>query len=232
MNKLFPAENQIQFVTNFHDLISTPFHGVINAICWNRPLVGDFSEIINKFEADENITTIDEAALCEICLSEEGNLAREMLLGDMKFLEAHGASPILNIIKSYDRDEDNAVFPTDVYSFHVDRSPVPVDTFLCTYYGTTSEILPNALGEKKILIPEIRNELRRQYADEDSGFESYLSENFYDLHYKAKANAVPISLGLGHLCRIAIDHPEITVPPCLHRAPLEKAGQPRLLLIC
>ncbi len=232
MNKLFSAEDQIQFVTNFHDLISTPFHGVINAICWNRPLVGDFSEIISKFGTDENIITVDEVALNEVWLSEEGNLAREMLLSDMKLLEAHGASPILNIIKSYDRDEEHAFFPTDVYSFHVDRSPVPVDTFLCTYYGTTSEILPNALGEKKILIPEIRNELRRQYGDEDAGFESYLCENFYDLHYQAKEGAVPISLGLGHLCRIAIDHPEITVPPCLHRAPLEKAGQPRLLLIC
>lgn len=42
------AENQIHCVTNFQDLISTPFNGEMNAICWTRELTGDFSEIVKK----------------------------------------------------------------------------------------------------------------------------------------------------------------------------------------
>ena len=61
----------------------------------------------------------------------------------------HGTSPILNVITTYERDVDYPFFPTDVYLFHVDRSPVPFDTFLCTYYGESSDILPNDQAEKK-----------------------------------------------------------------------------------
>jgi hypothetical protein len=31
---------------------------------------------------------------------------------------------------------------------------------------------------------------------------------------------------------LAVDHPESQVPPCIHRAPKEKSGQNRLLMIC
>ena len=48
MIDLSHAENQIQCVTNFQDLVSTPFNGMINAICWTRKLTGDFSEIVKK----------------------------------------------------------------------------------------------------------------------------------------------------------------------------------------
>jgi hypothetical protein len=37
--------NNIQTVTTFQELISAPFHGAINAMCWERDLIGDFSEI-------------------------------------------------------------------------------------------------------------------------------------------------------------------------------------------
>lgn len=232
MIDLSHAENQIQCVTNFKDLVSTPFNGDINAICWMRKLTGDFSEIVRKIEVSGNITTIEQEELRELQLSEEGRLAREILLNDFKVLKAHGASPILNVINYYDRDDAFPFFPTDVYSFHVDRSPIPVDTFLCTYYGESSEILPNSQVEKKVLIPEIRNELKKLYDGADEGFESFLSEHFFDLHYQAKPNARPISLGLGHLWRLAVDHPESQVPPCVHRAPKEKSGQSRLLMIC
>lgn len=229
----FPqAENQVLFVTNFQDLVSTPFNGVINAICWTRELSGDFSEIVKQVEPDGNITVIEQEKLCELQLSERGQLAREILLNDLKALKAHGASPILNVIKHYDRDDTYPFFPTDVYSFHVDRSPIPTDTFLCTYYGESSEILPNSQGIKKVLIPEIRDELKKLYHGQKEGFESFLSDHFFDLHYQAKPNANPISLGLGHLWRLAVDHPESQVPACLHRAPKEKSGQSRLLLIC
>ena len=224
--------NQINCVTNFQDLVSTPFHGEINAMCWSRKLVGDFSEIVNKLELNGNIATLDQDELFELKLSEQGQFAREILLNDLKLLTAHGASPTLNLIKCYERDDNYPFFSTDVYSFHVDRSPVPVDTFLCTYYGEPSEILPNSQAIQKVLVPEIRDELKNLYDGPDEGFESFLSEHFFDLHYQATPAASPISLGTGYLWRLAVDHPESKVPPCVHRAPKEKNGQIRLLMIC
>jgi hypothetical protein len=204
----------------------------VNAICWKRQLEGNFAEIVNSVELNGNIVELNEAMLLNLQLSAEGQLAREILLNDLKALKAHGAAPILNLIRCYDRDDNVPFFPTDVYSFHVDRSPIPTDTFLCTYYGDSSEILPNAEAEQKVLIPEIRTELKKLYDGPDEGFENFLTEHFFDLHYQAKPDAHLINLGLGHLWRLAIDHPELQVPPCVHRAPLEKSGQTRLMLIC
>jgi hypothetical protein len=228
----YHPENQIQSVTNFQDLISTPFHGEVNAMCWTRNLIGDFSEIVKKVELMGNMMELHPEDLQKLQLSEQGQLAREILLNDLKVLKTQGASPTLNIIKCYERDDAFPFFPTDVYSFHVDRSPIPTDTFLCTYYGEPSDILPNSQATQKILIPEIRAELKKLYDGEDEGFESFLSEFFFDLHYQAKPTAKPINLGLSHLWKLAIDHPESKVLPCLHRAPKEKTGENRLLLIC
>jgi len=232
MIDLSSAENQIQSVTNFQKLVSTPFHGEINALCWKRKLIGDFSEIVRKVTFNENMTTLDEEELRELQLSEQGNLARDILLNDLKLLRDHGAAPTLNVIKYYERDDAFPFFPTDVYSFHVDRSPIPTDTFLCTYYGESSDILPNSQAEQKVLVPEIRTELKKLYNGSDEGFESFLIENFFDLHYQPNPDAQPINLGLGHLWKLAIDHPESNVLPCIHRAPKEKVGEHRLLLIC
>ncbi|MEP7266145.1 MAG: hypothetical protein ABI844_00870 [Saprospiraceae bacterium] len=232
MIDLSHAEPQVCWVTNFNDLVSTPFNGAINAICWTRKLIGDFSEIVKKVALIGNLAELDQEELCEFQLSEQGQLAREILLNDLKLLIAHGASPILNVINHYDRDDTYPFFPTDVYSFHVDRSPIPTDTFLCTYYGESSEILPNSQANQKVLVPEIRDELKKLYHGADEGFESFLSEHFFDLHYQDKPNARPIKTGLGHLWRLAVDHPESQVPPCIHRAPKEKSGQNRLLMIC
>ena len=226
------AKDHLHTVTNFNDLVSSSFFGEMNAICWNRELKGDFLEIINKVALTGNITVISPEELLELQLSKQGQMARELLLNDLTFLKVHGAAPTLNVIQHYERDDSYPFFPTDVYSFHVDRSPIPTDTFLCTYYGESSEIIPNSQAEQKILIPEIRNELKKLYQGPDEGFESFLSEHFFDLHYRAKPDARPISIGLGNLCRLAVDHPESKVLPCLHRAPKEKIGEPRLLLIC
>lgn len=227
-----PAESQIQYVTNFNDFVSIPFQGDINAICWTRKLAGDFAEIVKKAEQNENITVLEENDLLKLQLSEQGVLARNIVLNDLKMLKDLGASPLLNIIKNYERDIDHPFFPTDVYSFHVDRSPIPTDTILCTYYGEASDILPNSQAEQKVLIPEIRYELKKLFHGPDEGFESFLIDHFFDLHYQAKPYAKPVNLGIGHIWRLAVDHPECKVLPCIHRAPKEKQGESRLLLIC
>lgn len=232
MIHLPPAADQIGFVSNFKDLVSTPFDGDINAICWSRTLTGDFAEIVNKVTLNDNIVVLEEAALCELTLSETGELARKILLDDWKLLKAHGASPVLNVIRCYERDDAHPFFPTDVYSFHVDRSPVPTDTFLCTYYGEPSELIPNTQAQQKVLVPEIRAELKKIYHGAPEGFESFLMEHFFDLHYLAHVDAQPVNLGTGNMWRLAVDHPGSKVLPCIHRAPREKTGQHRLLMIC
>jgi len=232
MKEASQAINQIQYVSNFQDLVSTPFQGDVNAICWTRSLSGDFAEIVKKLAPKENMCELEVENLLALELSEEGKLARDILIQDMKLLETHGASPILNIIKCYEREDGAAFFPTDVYSFHVDRSPIPADTFLCTYYGASSDLLANAAAEQKVLVPEIREELKKIFDGSAEDFESFLVESFFDLHYRAKTNVEPINLGVGQLWRLAVDHPESKVLPCIHRAPKEKDGELRLLLIC
>ena len=219
-------------ISNFQDLISTPFQGKTNALCWNRKLIGDFAEIVKKIAFEGNMLEVKEDQLQELKLSEQGQLARKILLNDIILLKNQGAQPILNLIKNYERDDSYPFFPTDVYSFHVDRSPIPVDTFLCTYYGASSEIVQNSQATQKILVPEIRAELKKIYDGTVEGFESFLSEYFYDLHYQASPDADIINLGIGNLWKIATDNPESKVLPCLHRAPLEKGGQTRLMIIC
>lgn len=232
MIDLSHAENQVQCVTNFEDLVSTPFQGIVNAICWTRELEGDFAEIVAKVSTTGNITNVEEDELAALQLSEQGQLARDILLSDLQLLTAYGAAPVLNVITHYEQDDSNPFFPTDVYSWHVDRSPIPGATILCTYYGAASDILPNAKSEQKIWIPAIREKLKKEYEGPAADFEAFLSEHFYDLHYQAAPGAHPTNLGVGNLWRLAIDHPGSKVSPCVHRAPRETSGQPRLLLIC
>ncbi len=87
-------------------------------------------------------------------------MARDIILKDMQLLTDMGASPLLNLLKHYERDEELDFISTDVYSFHVDRSPIETDTFLCTYHGAASDIVPNDRVEQKVLIPEIREKLK------------------------------------------------------------------------
>lgn len=227
-----PYLHPVHRVTNFQDLVSTPFRGAMNAICWSRPLIGDFSEIVQKAQPEGNMAELGTEQLHALQLSEQGQQARAMLLNDLKLLTAYGAAPTLNLIKCYERDDACAFFPTDVYSFHVDRAPVPSDTFLCTYHGVCSDILPNAHARQKVLVPEIREELKKQYDGPAQGLDTYLSDHFFDLHYQAMPAARVVSLGLGQLWRLAVDHPESSVLPCIHRAPEQRVGETRLLLIC
>ena len=232
MTNTLTDNNQIKVISSFSELINTNFQGEINALCWSRSLVGNFKEIVAKLELKENITEISIDDLLALQLSEHGNFAREIILKDIQLLTDFGASPALNLLKCYERDEELDFISTDVYSFHIDRSPIETDTFLCTYHGAASDIVPNDQVEQKILIPEIREKLKELHDGPEAEFENFLEEYFFDLHYQAKPNAKPVNLGLGHLWRLAVDHPTQQVLPCVHRAPVEKDGEYRLLLIC
>lgn len=223
----------IAIVSHFSELVNTPFQGKINACCWPRNLIGDFQEIVSKLELEEeNIKEISSQDLCALHLSASGQLAREIILNDMQCLTDLGALPSLNLLKNYPRDDELDFIATDVYSYHVDRSPIATDTFLCTYAGAASELLTNDQVEQKILIPEIRAKLQALYTGPASEFEDFLQEYFFDLHYQPKPNAQPVNFGQGHLWRLAVDHPTQQVLPCVHRAPIEQDGEYRLLLIC
>lgn len=232
MHKKFSNNSQIGVVSTFSDLVNTNFQGAMNAICWDRNLDGDFKEIVSKLQLKENVTEVSTEDLLALQLSEKGNKAREMILNDLQLLTDFGASPSLNLLKNYDRDEELDFISTDVYSYHVDRSPIGTDTFLCTYYGAASDIIANNQVEQKILIPEIREKLKELHDGPDSEFETFLKDYFFDLHYQPKPNAEPINLGSGHLWRLAVDHPSQQVLPCVHRAPVENDSEYRLLLIC
>jgi len=232
MDNRFSNSKQVAVVSTFSHLLNTNFKGDINAVCWQRDLVGDFKEIVSKLELKADLTEVSMEDLHELKLSEQGSVARDIISSDFQLLADSGASPTLNLIKSYVRDEELGFISTDVYSFHVDRSPIGTDTFLCTYYGAASEILANHQAEQKILVPEIRQKLKELHNGPESEFENFLMEHYFDLHYQAKAGARPINLGLGHLWRLAVDYPDKQVLPCVHRAPNEKDGEYRLLLIC
>lgn len=232
MNLKFSDHKHIGVVSSFSELISTNFQGAMNAVCWNRNLNGDFKEIVSKLQLKENITEVSVEDLMALQLSEEGNAAREIILSDVRQLTDFGASPSLNLLKSYERDEEFDFISTDVYSYHVDRSPVGTQTFLCTYHGAASDILPNDQATQKILIPEIREKLKELHDGPEAEFDMFLKDCFFDLHYQPKPNAQPINLGSGHLWKLAVDHPGQQVLPCVHRAPVENEGEWRLLLIC
>ena len=232
MKNTLSDNNQIKVVSTFSELVNLNFQGDNNAIGWHRNLVGDFKEIVDKLELKDNITEVSIEDLLALQLSESGHLARETILKDVQLLTDFGASPSLNLLKNYERDDELDFISTDVYSYHIDRSPIETDTFLCTYYGPASDILPHDQVEQKVLIPEIREKLKKLHDGPEAEFETFLEDYFFDLHYQPKPNTKPVNLGSGHLWRLAVDHPTQQVLPCVHRAPTEKDGEYRLLLIC
>lgn len=232
MSNTFSSSSQIGIVSTFSELVHADFKGEINALCWYRNLDGDFNEIVTKLRLKENITEVFPEDLLALQLSEKGSTAREIILNDLQLLTDFGASPSLNLLKCYERDDEFDFISTDVYSFHVDRSPIATDTFLCTYHGAASDIVSNSQAEQKILIPEIRAKLKEIHDGPEEEFEEFLKENYFDLHYQLNTDAEPINLGLMHLWRLAVDHPKQQVLPCIHRAPVENDGEYRLLLIC
>jgi len=232
MSHPFSNHKQIGIVSTFSELVQTDFKGANNALCWYRNLEGDFKELVNQLQLKENITEVTSEDLLALQLSEQGSIAREIILNDLQALTDFGAAPVLNLLKCYERDDAFDFITTDVYSYHVDRSPIATDTFLCTYHGAASDLIANEQALQKILIPEIREQLKALHDGPSEAFEDFLKEHYFDLHYQGKPNATPTNLGVGHLWRLAVDHPTQQVPPCIHRAPMEKDGEYRLLLIC
>ena len=227
-----PVNSRIKTVGTFEELIATPFAKGVNALCWPRALAGDFGEIVAKLGPGEGIRPLSETQLTALNLSDAGRMARDLLLTDLRLLRDRGLAPELNCIHAYPRDESAAAVPTDVYSFHADSAPIEAATWLCTYHGAPSEGLANEHAQRRIDHPATRAALLREYGGaDDEGFREFLHEQCYDLHYAPAAGAVPYSFGIGHLWRIAIDWPGSPVPPCVHRAPAQLPGQPRLLLI-
>ncbi len=226
-----PDYPRIKLVNSFHELITTPFADGINALCWPRTLPGDFREIIQHLTISPGITNLDDALLLSLPLSPAGRTEIDILIEDQRLLREHGLDPILNCIDGYPRDEDP--IPTHVFSFHADSAPVEAETWLCTYHGFPSEGLRNDQAQRRIDDPQTRSQLLKLYGgDENHDFLEYLTDHCYDLHYAPAPHAQPFSFGLGNLWRIAVDWPGSPVPPCIHRAPDTRPGDPpRLLLI-
>lgn len=228
-----PDYQRIRVVGSFAELVATPFASGVNAVCWPRVLSGDFGEIVSQIAPGEGIENLSDDRLLSLRLSPAGKVARDHVLSDLRLLREAGFAPEFNSINSYPHDEEGAPVATDVYSFHADSAPVAAETWLCTYHGASSEGLRNEDAHKRIDIPETRAALLRIHSGlDDAEFRTLLQENCYDLHYACLPGAQPYSFGLHNLWRIAVDHPESAVPPCIHRAPLTRPGAPpRLLLI-
>jgi len=236
----------IKPVKNFQELLTTPFVGSTNALCWERVLPGDYAEVVRLLGPGEGLVALDEERLRGLGLSAKGQVAVEQMLSDLALLRDAGRDPVLNIIYGYPKDEDGGPVPTDVMSWHVDSAPVEADTWLCTYHGAPSEGLLNEQALRKVDDPTIRAQLLELYRNSNgietqvsgfrsqvSAFEAWLSENHYDLHF-APRNALSLSnglysFGIHNLWRVTCAWPGSPVPPCVHRAPVTDV--PRLLLI-
>jgi hypothetical protein len=228
-----PEHARILVVGSFRELIDTPFSDGVNALCWPRVLEGNFAEVVAALGEGEGIVPLDEQLLLDLSLSENGRRAVRVMLEDQRLLIEEGLEPELNVIHHYPRDETHGPIATDVISFHVDSATAEADTWLCTYHGAPSEGIPNEDAIPKANIPDIRAKLLEIHGGpDDASFSDYLAENCYDLHYAPLPHARTYSFGVGNLWRIATDWPSSPVPPCIHRAPETKPGDPvRLLLI-
>ena len=53
-----PGYARIRRVQSFQELVSMPFGGGVNALCWERTLSGDFSEVVHRIGGGEGIVTL------------------------------------------------------------------------------------------------------------------------------------------------------------------------------
>ena len=136
-----PGYTRIKVVNSFQELVTTRFEGDVNALCWQRTLPGDFSEVVKHLGVSEGIITLDESRLLALPVSTAGRAAISVLLEDQRLLRERDRDPVLNCIYDYPRDEEPGPVPTDVFSFHADSATVETDTWLCTYHGPASEMM-------------------------------------------------------------------------------------------
>ncbi len=224
--------HRIRLVADFDELVSTPFVDGVNALCWQRELVGDFGEVVRQLGTGTGITTLEDAQLLSLPLSPAGKTAVEALLADQKMLRELDLDPVLDCVNGYAPCDDPGPLRTDVCSFHVDSAPTEVDTYLCTYFGAASEVLRNDQACRWVDVPETRSRLLEEFdGPDDEEFIEYLADHCFDLHYRPDPGAKPFSFGVGNLWRIAIQYPGCPVPPCIHRAPTPVPGQPARLLL-
>ena len=226
------GQPRVRLVRSFEELRTARFAGGVNALCWERTLPGDYAEVIAKLGPGEGIVALEDERIRALELSPAGKLAAEAMLADQQLLSDHDLAPSLNCVYDCVRGPDAGTVPTDVTSFHVDSAPVEVDTWLCTYFGACSEGLRNEDALLKVEIPEIRAALLKEYGgSDDAGFAEFLHAHSYDSHYAPKPGAKAYPFGTFTLWRIATRWPGSPVPPCVHRAPENHPGSPRLLLI-
>ena len=226
------GQPRVRRVRSFEELLTTRFADGVNALCWERTLPGDFAEVIAKLGPGEGIVPLEDERIRALDLTPAGGLAAAAMLADQQLLRDHDLAPSLNCVYDCVLGPDAGTVPTDVTSFHVDSAPVEVDTWLCTYHGACSEGLRNEDALLKVEIPEIRAALLKEYGGtDDAGFAEFLHEHSYDSHYALKHGAASYPFGTFALWRIATRWPGCPVPPCIHRAPENKPGSPRLLLI-
>ncbi|MFT3697747.1 MAG: hypothetical protein QM831_31700 [Kofleriaceae bacterium] len=221
-------------VDSFAELVRHRFTSELNAVCWRRDLAGNFRELAHALAPTDGVVTIDPDVLRDRAWSDAGRLAANAILDDFRALDELGREPVLNCITRYERDVRGLPISTDVFSFHADRAPVEYDTWLCTYWGKSSEAIANDSARRWIDDPEIYAALRRHYESlANDQFRDLVHDESFDLHYRVVEGARPYSFGVGNLWRIAVDWPGSSVRPCLHRAPPTEPGdEPRLLLIC
>ncbi len=228
-----PTHPCVKVVNSFVELVSTPFSGNVNALCWPRTLAGDFDEIASVVGPLDEITTVDDESLLDLPLSPAGRIARDILLADQKLLRDAGLDPSLDLIPAYPREPEAGPVPIDVYDWHADSANTLADTFLCSYTVASSEGIANSEAICRVDISETRAALLKLYGGpDDAGFAAWCNARCYDLHYAALPHAKPFTFGFGNMWRIATQCPGSPVLPCIHRAPETKPGQPpRLLLI-
>lgn len=226
------ADAGFRRVDGFAELLATPFSAEVNALCWPRSLPGDFGAVVAALGPGQGIVELTEQRLRGLPLDPPGRRAVEAMLADLARLRAHDLAPSLNCVHDCVPADDGAAVPTEVTSFHVDSAPIEVDTWLCTYHGASSEGLRPGDAVPKVEVPEIRAALLREYGGaDDAGFAAFLDEHSYDSHYAPRPGATPYAFGTGALWRIATRWPGNPAPACVHRAPANPPGAPRLLLI-
>ncbi len=226
----------VRRVRSFEEWRTASFAGNQNAVCWQRDLDGDFDEVaqalVDPSGASDAVTAVAPDRLLSLDLTPAGESAAATIVRDLDRLRELGHDPELSHVMGYPIDPDD-ILPTHVYSFHVDSADAPTETLLCSYTAPASEGLCPRQAQRAVDVPAIRAQLLAQYGGaDDAAFHAYLHELHYDLHFVPFPNVTPFPFGVGHLWRLAVEHPASPVHACIHRAPTPAEGAgPRLLLI-